>query len=327
MNKNKVSTSSKEVTSFLIIIPNELWIEIFSRLSPVDLCFSVPSVCKLFYELSSDNAIWSKYKAKNWSTETLKTRIKRNSYIVIDQRDIFKKIYIQWIREQVPDIKNYLNSNNDTTTKKSSTRPPVRNSLSWLQDSKRQFNLVIAGKQDLADIKPGSLLIKNHPKKLDIGDRDALYDLTSLFNPNKMNITLQEHNLNNTRWGAMRGIDNIAAYFDGIFWCATNELEKPFILYARKRAKHLHFIVIDVSPLIKSASLPSDFKNWAKENDIDFIEYNALDTALNRMLDVLNSKFDDQYPKYLPTKEEFSKFVFNGARLKDVKRDPFLYWF
>jgi len=69
-NQNdKISTTSKDTISFLNIIPNELWLEIFSHLSPVDLCFSISAVCKLFYELSSDNVIWSKFKAENWTLE------------------------------------------------------------------------------------------------------------------------------------------------------------------------------------------------------------------------------------------------------------------
>jgi len=340
-NQNdKISTtSSKDTISFLNIIPNELWLEIFSHLSPVDLCFSISTVCKLFYELSSDNVIWSKFKAENWTLESLKeVPMKKKSYIdkkSIEKPNIFKAIYLQWIQEQVTGLKGYitLNKNSDTNNTKPvpvfKPKVPFRNSLTWLQHGKRHFQLAIACKLDLKDLKLGPLIIKNKNLETLIlqQNKDVLYNLSNLFNSDKMEVTLQEHNLYYTRWGAIRGIDNMVGYFDGIFWCVTNEKEKNFIDYAKKRSKYIHLIVIDATSLTNDPALPSDFKDWAKENNIDFIEYNALDTALNKMLNILNSKFEGRYPKYLPTRNEFSKFAFNGQPLGDIVDDNFLYWF
>jgi len=77
----------------------------------------------------------------------------------------FKQIYLQWIREQVTNIKEYvpLNKNTDNTDTAApvyKSRVPFRNSLTWLHYGKRHFQLVIACKLDLKAITLGSLIIK-----------------------------------------------------------------------------------------------------------------------------------------------------------------------
>jgi len=144
-----------------------------------------------------------------------------------------------------------------------------------------------------------------------------------------MDITLQTHVLNNSRWGEIRAIQNIMAYFDGILFFATEgKDEKSYISIAKKLlTRKSHLIIIDATPLTKSAPLPPDFGVWAKSLNIEFMQFDALDNALNRMVDVINSRFEGDYPKYLPTTQEFNKYVFNDKLPADLKGPIYSYWY
>jgi len=69
-----------------IQLPLEIWLKIFYYLSPEDLCFSVPCVCKTFKLLSEDNYIWSAICSK---------QLKNQNHFIL------KQLYISWIREQI----------------------------------------------------------------------------------------------------------------------------------------------------------------------------------------------------------------------------------
>jgi len=310
-------------------IPNELWMEVFSNLSPVDLCFIISPVCKLFYELSSDNALWRKFKADNWTLESLKTTpIKRKSFLkkeFTEQEGIFKKIYFQWLQEQVTIIRNNLTCY-IRVQKGTKGGVPVRTSTPRIHNGRRHFNFAIASRINLENFQ---LVIKNQNVENTNIDKDSLYDLSKLFNPEKMDITLQTHVLKNSRWGEIRAIQNMMAYFDGILFFATEgKDEKNYISIAKKLLhKNSHLIIIDATPLTKSAPLPPDFEIWAKSLNIEFMQFNALDNALNRMVDVINSRLECDYPKYLPTTQEFNKYAFNGQLPAALNGPIYSYWY
>jgi len=62
-------------------LSSELWIKIFQYLTPIDLCFTVPLVNKLFYQISADNQIWKQFIIQSWAENTIATNKKRSFFI------------------------------------------------------------------------------------------------------------------------------------------------------------------------------------------------------------------------------------------------------
>jgi len=203
---------------------------------------------------------------------------------------------------------------------------PTRASTPRILNGIRHFNLAIASRTNLENFQ---LVIKKQNVESMNSDKDSIYDLTKLYDPEKMNITLQSHVLKNSRWGEIRAIQNMMGYFDGIFWFASEgKDEKNYISIAKRQLnKKSHLIIIDATPLTNNVPLPPDFAEWAKSANIDFMQFSALDDALNRMLDIINSTVDGDYPKYLPTTDELNKYVFNGKLPIELKGPPYLYWY
>jgi len=203
---------------------------------------------------------------------------------------------------------------------------PVRTSTPRILNGRRHFNFVIASRTNLENFQ--LVIKKQNVENMNI-DKDSLYDLTKLFHPEKMDITLQTHVLQNSRWGELRAIQNMMAYFDGIFFFATegNDVKKYISIAKKLLNRNSHLIIIDATPLTKSAPLPADFEIWAKSLDIEFMQFNALDNALNRMVDVINSRLEGDYPKYLPTTQEFNKYAFNGKLPAELKGPIYSYWY
>lgn len=76
-----------------VIFADEIWVKIFQYLTLEDLFFCIPNVCKHFYQISKDNAIWEPFGSKDWKNE-------KN----------IKAMYLKWVREQVDNhLKNKFN--------------------------------------------------------------------------------------------------------------------------------------------------------------------------------------------------------------------------
>jgi len=67
-----------------VIFADEIWLKIFQYLTPEDLFFCIPLVCKHLYQISKDNAIWVRFGSQDWNSE-------KN----------IKAMYLKWVREQV----------------------------------------------------------------------------------------------------------------------------------------------------------------------------------------------------------------------------------
>jgi len=61
-------------------LSSELWIKIFQYLTPIDLCFILPLVNKLFYQISADNQIWKQFIIQSWVENTIAANKKKEFF-------------------------------------------------------------------------------------------------------------------------------------------------------------------------------------------------------------------------------------------------------
>jgi len=67
--------------SLFYVLPNEIVISIFRRLPVRDLSLNIPRVCKLWFAIATDNALWRSFYLKRWNTvpQSLKVLLNQSS--------------------------------------------------------------------------------------------------------------------------------------------------------------------------------------------------------------------------------------------------------
>jgi len=296
----------------------EIWISIFQYLTPVDLCFSVSPVNKLFYELSQDNQIWSLFKCNSWNEKSASLPTIKRKFPVYDNstQSLYKNLYIYWIREQARQ-----------------TRVAQNNPPNWLSvNGKRTIKIGVCGDTSLPyDSKNPELydnkyyLLKSNtaptnsdPKGVVPRSARAVTDISNYFPGQQVEATLHEWDLFGSRTSMERLVHRkiTSNTIAGIFWCidSYNDRSKSHIKTVNKRlsevAPNAHLMVVDFSPMTKKdKQAPENFKTWTNEIGANFVEFADIDSALAKMVNISNLKFRDSVPKYLPTAEEFTKYV------------------
>jgi len=146
----------------------------------------------------------------------------------------------------------------------------------------------------------------------------SVSDISNYFPGQQVEATLHEWDLFGSRTSMERLVTRKinSSTIRGIFWCIDtfNERSKSYIKTVNKRlnevAPQAHLMVVDFSPMTKKdKQAPENFKTWTKEIGADFVEFADIDSALAKMANIINLKFYNSVPKYLPTAEEFTKYV------------------
>jgi len=285
------------------ILP-ELWIKIFQFLSPVELCFSVSIVCKKFYELSQDNQVWSQFKCDSWNDKTTFSVTKRKSFLAktVSRAKNYKTLYINWIRDQ-------------------GTRSRQTNSLpNWFKkDEKPNFALAAAG--NIAMNRLGfsyqSALIANSADPLKVDDY-----LTNTYKDKK--IAIREYNASDSRMPLSYYIDSMVKFAKGVFYVVSElqDYDKLNIEYIKKGLDTYspfdsYLMVLDYtqyqsdySSNSQTIQLDKPTKKWLDSLGVEFIESKDISSALDKMVKILDTKYHESYPKYLPSESEFENYVF-----------------
>jgi len=103
----------------------------------------------------------------------------------------------------------------------------------------------------------------------------------------------------------------------GVFWCicesserTKRNIETVKTIMGNTECKQI--MVLDLSPYSSSKTKPigDDFKSYLYSAGIEFIEYKDINNALPNMAATLDKKFKAYYPVYLPTSNEFAKYVY-----------------
>jgi len=300
---------------YVSIIAPEIWVLIFQYLTPVDLCFSISPVNKLFRELSQDNQIWSLFKCNSWNEKSVLLPTIKRKFPVIENSTValYKKLYINWIREQVHQT-NILNIKPNWITvngKQSIT-------IGVISDSYLPYN---SKKPELSDNKYYFLKSKYSFKTNNSESsyyRDTQNEISNYFPGQQVEATLQDFTIIHSRFGVVRAI---AAKINsnrigGIFWCINKFYpngSKIYIESVKSRldevAPNAHLMVVDCTPISGTAKPPEKFKTWVRELGADFVEFADIDNALPKMATTITLKYNNSVPKYLPTATEFTKHI------------------
>jgi len=314
-------------------IPIELWVNIFNHLTPVDLCFSISPVNKLFFEISQDNQIWYKFKCDSWDDKSISSlpTIKRK-YAVSEPslQTLYKHLYIHWIREEGKKAK----------TKKANP--------AWVIAGKPKLDLLVTGNVEARFLLEP--LIQNYIKNKPLVPSDKLKSSKAIkpfprrrvqeefndvisngvllpFSNNTKTITLESQTLDNdSRMPLIYYLSSYTKSAHGIFWCifSFSEAEKRYIEIIKKglteNSPNLnHLMVLDYST-IGALTNPIPTANKVKESikalGAEYIEPKDIGTALERMIKILEKDYFKIFPKYLPTLAEFQRFVFQPTLLK-----------
>jgi len=294
----------------------ELWIQIFQHLTPVELCFSVPLVSKLFNELSQENQIWSQFKCPNWneSSISLLSVIKRK-YPVSEPstQNLYKLLYVNWIKEQAQKMR--LARSRD---------------ISWFpgEDEKKKIEIGVCGdahrpytnKTEKHEFSNMYFLTKGKPKpKLtnEISDKYATENVSHYFEDKTFNADLVEWDVFGSRVSMERIVARkINSNVFGVFWCedAFTDASKRYIEVVKTRLQNVspvgHLLVVDYSSVSsKVTPVTNQFKEWLNLQGIGFVEFKDIDSAMENMAKTVTRKFKDSTPKYLPPLEAFYKYA------------------
>jgi len=283
----------------------ELWINIFQHLTPVDLCFSVSPVNKLFYELSQENQIWSQFKCANWnenSSSLLPPTIKRK-YPVSEQstESLYKLLYVNWIREQ------------GRAARKAKKIPE------WFFTVEGKRNIVIGVCGDTHrygteyDFEDQHFLTKGKPAPEGVESDD----ISHYFTDKTFNAQLMAWDLFGSRVSMERlVVRRIGSDVLGTFWCMDTFTAqgKTYINTVKSRLQAVspvaHLVIVDYSSLSsKKTPMPEEFKEWVRSENLELVEFKDIDSAMDNMAKTVTTKFKAAIPKYLPTELEFKKYV------------------
>jgi len=301
-------------------LPHELWVNIFNHLTPVDLCFSISPVNKLFFEISQDNQIWNKFKCDSWNDKSISLlpTIKRK-YAVSEPslQTLYKNLYIHWIREE--GIK--ASAKNDCPE--------------WVIAGKQKLDLLLAA--NIAyQTSPLEPLIQNYiknkplaPSADNLNSNNDFNDVISKgvllpFSNNTKTITLKKYQKSFSArvQPVIARVKSNRAH--GIFWCIfsfTKSDEKAIEIIKERFTKtspHLnHLMILDYSP-IGSSQISTADKERIKELGAEYVEPKDIGTALEKMIKILEKDYFKIFPKYLPTLSEFQRFVFQPTKLNEL---------
>lgn len=125
-----------------------------------------------------------------------------------------------------------------------------------------------------------------------------------------------------------RSIQRILDRSDGLIWAINSEIDndqqqkilslKKYLEYSKPLISHI--IVIDYSSRCKNSifskriSLNKQTKECFNKFGIDFVAASEVDGALEKMASTLENKYNQSFPKYLPTIEEFKQYVYKPKK-------------
>jgi hypothetical protein len=289
-------------------IAPELWIKIFQYLTPVDLCFSISPINKFFCDLSQDNQIWSQFKCDTWNENSIQKKSKNSLLLAPKKDNLFKTLYINWIRVE------------GQAAKLNNTIP------SWIvQNGKRDVELVISSNMTMKNNeKLKTPLLAKIPQNLKT-ERGLIPQLSD----KSKDVRLIEYDLLFSRMPITHYIGRFIKRAKGVFWAISdfNETEKNLLLFMKKGLDEstfgTHLMVLDYSQFENDPKPPivlsNTVKKWFDESGIEFVENKEIENALEKMIKILDTKYKNPFPKYLPTEDEFRNFVFNANPLNKVQ--------
>jgi len=206
------------------VLPPEIWIRIFKHLTPVDLCFSVSPVNHLFYKLSQDNQLWSEFKSDAWDENTTFSLVPTKTLTFLknsgNKENLFKSLYINWIREQGKHANN------------------LNGVPAWPKtEGKREFKLAVSGNIILKNSGEfDNILLENHGASITkTATEYGKISFPGEFFSNK-DIYLYNYSMVMSRMPISYNIDLIVKDMKGIFWCIDtfNDFQKEQIELIKK---------------------------------------------------------------------------------------------
>jgi len=259
-------------------------------------------VCKKFYELSQDNQVWSQFKCNSWNEKTTFGITKRKSYLAktVSNAKAYKTLYINWIRAQ-----GTISRQNDSLPK-------------WFKkDEKPKFIIIVTGIVAMKNYEPlQSALIPNYAA-------DNNY-LTNKYKDKE--IFIKEYNGLDSRMPLNYYMDHIVEHAKGVFYCVheLQDYDKNDIEYLKNGLDrnspfdsqlmvldYTQFIDSKSKPELQAISLDKSSKKWLNTLGVEFIESKDISGALDKMVNILTTKYHESYPKYLPSETEFKRYVFD----------------
>jgi len=302
------SKEKEENISVLNKLPSEIWIRILYFLTPIDLCFSVPTVCKLFYQLGQENQIWKNFRGNKWD-EYMKTEA-TTKYITPSGIKNYKNEYVRWIKQNVD-----------------GSKIKIAERIWYPLEGKRNFDLIVVGSSKVLPPNKDEESSNSLKSILLDGTRfvkpttyDSLTNVSSLFNSTK-NVSLSERMVfERSRSSPSHLVRGAALKYKGVFYCCStfNETEKGLIMIAKKSmatSPDSHLMILDYSPKSGKKVTPDmEFMNWIKNEGVEFVKFEELNLALEKMVSTLEMKLNDYLPKYLPTINELKRFA-----VKEIK--------
>jgi len=277
---------------------NEIWVHIFTFLNPLQLVSTIAPVCKLFYELSSEEQIWKQFVGNDaWVASQIEKYNDKQSLnktkIIIGKSKIFsKKLYCNWLSNEISTLLY--------------TSPSVLNAIdnvSWLMSRPLKISFLDPDSDSFDNILNSSKIPSQN-----------MVDFN--FNVDGETVAVQIKSVYPyyTRNDSFDNIDYTTSTSDAIvFFRNTWELELNTVQTALGIKPEIYIVVI--TELAKQNRTLKNLKQQYPRN-IDFFDSNESENVLQDIVNHLRRELKARLPRFSPTKTELCEILTrNGCNL------------
>jgi len=271
---------------------NEIWVHIFTFLNPLQLVSTIAPVCKLFYELSSEEQIWKQFVGNDaWVTSQIekynnKQRLDKTKIIIGKSKRFSKKLYYNWLSTEISTLLR--------------TSPHVRdavNNLSWLMP--RPLKISFLEPDDSLD----NILTSSKIPSANMVDFNFNVDGETVA------VRIRSVYLYESRSDTFYDIDYAAKTSDAIvFFRSSWESESGAVLGALEIKPEIYIVVITEldkqNPVLENLK-----KQHGHPINIDFFKPNESENVLQDIVTHLRREFKVRYPRFSPTKTELCEIL------------------
>jgi len=277
-----------------VYFADEIWLKIFQYLTPEDLFFCIPLVCKHLYQISKDNAIWVRFGSQDWNSE-------KN----------IKAMYLKWVREQVD---NYLKNKPSYLSTRGATPHKDYDLLQkflCVGDSGVGKSCLLLRYADdtFNDSYMSTIGIDFKIKNLNLQERD-------------LNMKLQIWDTGNSRerYRAItkayyRGAHAILICFDTTDNKSLDTVKKWYESSISNAVKEVIIVVVGTKCDLRNAEVANEVEQYCKSLNVKYFETSAKDNtnvnevffwATNAILD--RAEEEPSNPKVTPSRKFFIKY-------------------
>jgi len=271
---------------------NEIWVHVFTFLNPLQLVSTVAPVCKLFYELSSEEQIWKQFVGNDaWVTSQIekynnKQSLDKTKIIIGKSKRFSKKLYYNWLSTEISTLLR--------------TSPHVRdavNNLSWLMP--RPLKISFLEPDDSLD---NILASSKIPSK-------NMVDFNFNVDGEIVAVRIRSVYIYESRSDTFYDIDYAAKTSDAIvFFRSSWESESGAVLGALEIKPEIYIVVI--TELDKQNPVLENLKRQhGHPINIDFFKPNGSENVLQDIVTHLRREFKVRYPRFSPTKTELCEIL------------------